>query len=201
MKTLIFVVTFMSFAQIVEAGYGFGSCPSFTNQKNVDINRYTGLWYEYQRDWTTTFEVFSSCVTATYTSRSDGLITVRNKAAYVPFAFLSTAGVEGRAKCYPADGQCYVTFNADADMNTGSPEYKIIDTDYDNYAIVRVCEEMWWGGYQETVWILTRAQTIDNTMYDQITKKMEEKIPDYANWFWRHFTWQGDFICAGAYPS
>ncbi len=45
--------------------------------KKVDLNRYTGLWYEIAR-LPNSFEKGLECVTATYTLRSDGDIEVIN---------------------------------------------------------------------------------------------------------------------------
>jgi len=44
----------------------------------VDLNRYTGTWYEIAR-FPNSFERGLKCVTATYTLRKDGRITVLNK--------------------------------------------------------------------------------------------------------------------------
>ena len=46
--------------------------------KNVDINRYTGIWYEIAR-FPHSFEKGLVGVTATYTLRKDGKITVLNQ--------------------------------------------------------------------------------------------------------------------------
>ena len=52
----------------VNAGFGFGSCPSFTNQANININNYYGTWYEISHDATFFYEFLTSCTTATYSS-------------------------------------------------------------------------------------------------------------------------------------
>jgi apolipoprotein D and lipocalin family protein len=59
------------------------SIKSFSQSKpsvvqSVDLNRYTGLWYEIAR-LPNPFEKNLKCITATYTLREDGKITVLNK--------------------------------------------------------------------------------------------------------------------------
>ena len=57
----------------VNAGLWFGTCPTTTNQANINLNSYLGTWYEYTRDSAFIYETFSSCNTATYSSLSNGL--------------------------------------------------------------------------------------------------------------------------------
>lgn len=91
----------------VSAGYGFGSCPSFTKMSSLDISKYKGQWYEVQRDWTIWFELFGSCITATYNELPNGNIQVLNRVAYWPFNFLPyTADLT--ADCTASDAACAV---------------------------------------------------------------------------------------------
>ena len=68
-RILIFIlimITVKSFSQ---------SKPSVV--QSVDLNRYTGLWYEIAR-LPNPFEKNLKCITAMYTLREDGKITVLN---------------------------------------------------------------------------------------------------------------------------
>merc|ERR1712004_414383 len=56
---------------------GFGKCPKVTVQENFDVNQYTGRWYEIQRI-PVIYQKGQYRVTATYTSKSNGLIEVVN---------------------------------------------------------------------------------------------------------------------------
>jgi apolipoprotein D and lipocalin family protein len=64
---ILIMISFKSFSQ---------SRPSVVN--SVDLNRYTGVWYEIAR-LPNPFEKNLKCITATYTLRDDGKITVLNK--------------------------------------------------------------------------------------------------------------------------
>lgn len=60
----------------------------------VDLNRYTGTWFEIAR-LPNFFERKLKCITATYTLRNDGKITVLNKGHYInePAEVNSATGV------------------------------------------------------------------------------------------------------------
>lgn len=95
----------------VKAGWEIGSCPSVTPMSSLDLSQYAGLWYEYMRDNSFVTGWFSACTTATYTARSDGDITVFNRAYYYPFSFVDF-GVKGIASCENGGGTCRVAFNS-----------------------------------------------------------------------------------------
>jgi apolipoprotein D and lipocalin family protein len=63
---ILIMISFKSFSQ---------SRPSVVN--SVDLNRYTGLWYEIAR-LPNPFEKNLKCITAKYTLREDGKISVLN---------------------------------------------------------------------------------------------------------------------------
>ena len=91
----------------VNAGIWFGSCPTTNFAKTVDFSQYTGRWYEIQRDQVAIFETFGSCVTATYTARSDGDIDVLNRQVYWPWNIIPI-NVNLKGRCNSATGKCYV---------------------------------------------------------------------------------------------
>ena len=63
------------------------TCPSVTVDPVFLPAIYTGLWYEIQRDGSTSFEWMADCTTAKYTAQSDGTIEVRNRAWYWYYFF------------------------------------------------------------------------------------------------------------------
>ena len=76
------------------------------------------------------------------------------------------------------------------------PNYGIIDTDYDNYAIVYHCSRRFFDTmHRESFWILTRTPTIDNEMLDKVYAIVGEKLPGYWNWTWRQRPIQGESFC------
>ena len=178
----------------VNAGYGFGKCPS-PAENSVDINRYLGRWYSITADWTIPFQgPWIGCVNANYALNDDGSVKVFNYAYVWPWSF--TAGltsIEGAAQCFPTEGKCNVAFFSDPSVD-GKRNYQIIDTDYDNYSIVYNCDE-YLGGliYNNYFWILSRTPTMSSQEYDARYATISEAVPSYQQWFWRSFTVQGDW--------
>lgn len=181
----------------VQAGYWFGGdCPARgDNQKPIDINRYLGRWYEYEHDRAFYIPLSGHCTTATYSLRDDGDVKVVNKGgAWWPFTFLS-GGIEGSARCYPAQGACTVNFGS-RDLDTAPTNYQILGTDYDNYSVVYTCGSRFEGlMHREVVWILTRKPNPDRDVIDKAYSIIEEKLPHYWWWFWKGSGWQGDAVC------
>ena len=56
------------------------TCPKTTAEQNFDKEKYVGVWYELHRAKVQTQED-GECVTATYSSRDDGLVGVENSHA------------------------------------------------------------------------------------------------------------------------
>jgi apolipoprotein D and lipocalin family protein len=126
----------------------------------VDIERYMGTWYEIAR-LPIYFEKKLKCVTATYTLRDDGKITVLNKGFYItdPQKSTSSEGVawipdiKSPAKLkvqffWPFSGNYWI-LHLDADYKyvlVGDPSYKYL-------------------------WILARDKVMDETSYRMLLQK------------------------------
>lgn len=76
MKSLTLILLFIMLFSNVK------SQKNITVVPDVDLNRYTGTWYEIARK-PFYFESKLKCITATYTLREDGRITVLNKGHYI----------------------------------------------------------------------------------------------------------------------
>ena len=63
--------------------------------ENIDLNRYTGTWYEIAR-LPNYFERKLKCITATYTLREDGRINVLNKGHYITEPAKENSAKRGR---------------------------------------------------------------------------------------------------------
>lgn len=183
-------------ASTAQATYRIGSCPSFQAMESFDVNRYVGRWYEIVRDSMTTFELFSECVNVNYDviEGYNGLVQVHNKNKYPAWGWNDIVG------------QAIQTIEGGANLNvnffepasaTKYSNYHVLDTDYDNYTIVYSCSDMF-GGWMsaDTLWILTREQSIDDSLLASIFDTIGEKLPHYDVVAETHMTYQGDDWCA-----
>jgi apolipoprotein D and lipocalin family protein len=146
---IIMMVTMKSFSQ---------NSPSVVPK--VDINRYTGTWYEIAR-LPNSFEKNLKCITATYTLRSDGKITVLNRGHRI----------DNPSKVSSAKGVAWIPDkNVPAKLKVRffwpfSGDYWIISLD-ENYRHVLV------GGPSfRYLWILCRDKVMDGETYEKLIKK------------------------------
>ena len=129
----------------------------------VDLARYTGTWYEIAR-FPNSFEKGLKCVSATYTLRDDGRITVLNKGHKVenPDIVKQSQGVAWIPdKTYPA--KLKVRF-----FWPFSGNYWIIALD-PSYRFVMVGDPS-----LKYLWILSRTKKIEETDYKQLLDKAKE---------------------------
>ena len=126
----------------------------------VDLNRYAGTWYEIAR-LPNPFERKLKCITATYTLRDDGRITVLNKGHYI----------NEPAKVNSVTGVAWVPDkNAPAKLKVQffwpfSGNYWILLLDKD-YKYVLIGDPSY-----KYLWILCREKKMDELTYDVLLKK------------------------------
>lgn len=131
--------------------------------KAVDLNRYAGTWYEIAR-LPNSFERKLKCITATYTLRADGKITVLNKGHYLtdPSKVNTAKGVAWIPdKNEPA--KLKVTF-----FWPFSGDYWILFLEKD-YKYVLVGDPSF-----RYLWILSRENKMDDTTYQMLLQKAVE---------------------------
>jgi apolipoprotein D and lipocalin family protein len=131
-----------------------------TTQKNVDIDRYMGSWYEIAR-FEHFFEKGCKNVIATYKKNSDNIITVENKCTKIE-----------SNKTKIANGVAYSTNKQNTKLKVSFfrpfyGDYWILDLD-DNYSYALIGTPS-----REYFWILSRERTIDI----KLKKKILEKLP------------------------
>ena len=125
-------------AQALQTWFDWDCPTSYTSQSSFDKSRYLGRWYEIYRDQYTGFEWLGECGTATYTARDDGDIDIANR-GWFPWWFFTYYTAEGQARpSSEGKAELYVTFAWIKDM-TQPTNYKILETDYDNYSIIYQC--------------------------------------------------------------
>lgn len=152
-KTILFIFVFMLFSEANSQ-----KVPSVVS--SVDLNRYTGIWYEIAR-LPFYFERNLKNTTATYTLREDGKITVLNQGVDInnPGKKKSAKGVAWIPdKNIPAKlkVQFFWPFSGD---------YWILDLDKDyRYALVG-------DPSMKYLWILCREKKMEESTYNMLVKK------------------------------
>jgi len=149
---------------------------SLTKQRNlpvissVDINRYTGTWYEIAR-LPFSFESKLKCITATYSLRTDGRITVLNKGHYItdPRKTTSSRGV-AFAPDKNAPAKLKVQFFWPFRGN-----YWIMELD-DDYRYVLIGEPK-----LKYLWILSREKRMDEATFKMLVKKASDSGYDLTS--------------------
>jgi len=130
----------------------------------LDLERYTGLWYEIAR-FDHSFERGLISNTAQYTLRDDGKIDVLNSGVFSDNPEkLKTAKAVGYRASEKPDGHLKVSF-----FRPFAANYLIIDLDDDyQWAVVTSTSKKY-------LWILSREKTMDDDLYDRLTEKLQER--------------------------
>ena len=146
--------------------------------ENYDLSRFIGNWYEMKRSFNFPNES-GDCGTAQYALKSDGTgITVTNTEW-----FLSTGKSNvAKANAYTSkweSGRNNVYFGGEF-----AGDYRVISTDYTNYAIVYSCTEILGGciNIANYMWYLSRDKwipgTVQHTAYvAKLDAIVKEKLP------------------------
>ena len=138
---------------------------------HVDLERYTGVWYEIA-SLPTTFARNLVCVTATYTLMDDGKVQVLNQ-GYKGSPDGNLSSITGTAWVPNPNepGQLKVSF-----FPIISSQYNIIALDEENYSYAMVT-----GKNYNFLWILSRTPQMDTTTYDMLIQQAEDWGYDVAN--------------------
>jgi apolipoprotein D and lipocalin family protein len=154
MKRFIFILIYMMIFS------SSNSQKALTVVADVDLNRYSGTWYEIAR-LPNSFEKKLKCTSATYTLRTDGKITVLNKGNYISnpqksssakgIAWIPEKNIPGKLKV-----QFFWPF---------SGNYWILDLEED-YKYVLIGEPS-----LKYLWILAREKTMSDITYQMLLQK------------------------------
>jgi len=136
---------------------------------SVNVNRYTGKWYEIAR-YSNKFQ--KKCVgntTATYTTKADGKIAVVNQCVLKDGAI---GKAEGEAKITDT------TSNAKFEMSFASKFKSFLSADWDDYWIVDLDENYQYAAAsdpkRENLWILSRTPEMKDAVYQNILRRVEK---------------------------
>jgi apolipoprotein D and lipocalin family protein len=136
----------------------------------VDLNRYQGTWYEIAR-LPNFFERKLKCITATYTLREDGKITVLNKgnnisSPYKPSSSEGVAWVPDKNSPAKLKVQFFWPFSGDYWIMYLDPDYR--------YVLVGDPDIKY-------LWILCREKKLDETTYQMLIRKAIESGYDVTS--------------------
>ncbi len=154
----------------VNARISAGQCGTPALQENFDATKYVGTWFQVAKDKNSPFEN-GNCEQARYSINADGTLRVFNSQFDNSTQEIITA--DGVAKC---DGpQCSVKFY----WFSPSADYRVMTTDYENYALVYACNDVFLGKV-DYVWLLTRAQNPDQIYVDQALSVLAARVPEFT---------------------
>ena len=167
--TVLFAIVGQSESRMVA-----GSCINPPLQSNFDATKYTGRWYEIYRDDGQQAENGFDCQNAVYTLRQEGGLIVKNSMFSLTNGIFQS--IEGNATCNGA--QCSVQFLGH------EGDYRVIETDYENYSLVYSCEQANPNLKFEASWILSRTPVLSQAIQDRLLNLLKTQVPDYdQTWF------------------
>ncbi|XP_046960857.1 apolipoprotein D-like [Vanessa cardui] len=150
LKFSVLLLVATASAQIPSLGW----CPDYQPMANFNVNRFLGAWYEAERYFTVA-ELGTRCVTTKYESTPEGRILVSNEITN------SLTGMkrvmEGSLQMIGREGEGRMIIKYPAMSMPNDNEYSILETDYDNYAVMWSCSGIG-PVHIQNAWILTRER-------------------------------------------
>ena len=194
MKQSIIASVASLLASNVQASIKMGPCRDPVVKQDFDVAAYMGFWYEQSRDKYTVFETFGKCTNSHYTLNEDGTVRVRNNAHYRLVGWIGNTGVAIVADPEKDEGNLIVTFSKQIPQPDDHVNYQVVDTDYQNWAVVYGAGEIAGGlSCGEQVWILGRLPHIEEQYMEAAKAVIAEQLPGYDFDGYAHYTHQGRF--------
>uniref|UniRef100_A0A336MYN8 Apolipoprotein D n=1 Tax=Culicoides sonorensis TaxID=179676 RepID=A0A336MYN8_CULSO len=151
-------------------------CPSRPVLTNFDLSRYlVGPWYEISR-YEQYFERGCECGFAEYSLNDDGSVKVKNCCKRLPNTTLSCSigkAVLSYPNSVPLEAKLSVAFRGEPNESN----YWILDTDYDNFAIVYFCKPAKDDPSKsaEAFWLLSKTKVLG----EEYQKKADDYVKQY----------------------
>jgi apolipoprotein D and lipocalin family protein len=143
----------------------FGGCPEIPAVKNFDKEQFLGTWYEIERYFTVA-EVAARCVSATYEKRPDGKVYINN-------AFTNRfTGVQriisGTMKLTGKEDEGLFNVRYSGLPIAYDTVLKVLDTDYESFAVIWSCSGVAPFGHTESVWVMARERVPSGPVLQKI---------------------------------
>jgi apolipoprotein D and lipocalin family protein len=144
-----------------------------TPVKNFDLERYLGTWYEIAR-LDHSFERGMEQVTATYSLREDGSVTVANRGFVTDDAQWEAAN--GVAKFTDAEDEGHLKVSFFGPFYASYVIFELDNEEY-NYAFVT-------GPNRDYLWFLSRTPKVDEALKQKFLDKIEQLNFDTSELIW-----------------
>ncbi|KAG8193730.1 hypothetical protein JTE90_005028 [Oedothorax gibbosus] len=173
------IALFLGFVQLSFAQFPLvGKCPDVKVQEDFDLSRFSGQWYEIER--TMSFlETLSQCTAVNYTDSGygDGSVEVVSEGRGPVLKIKRHVRLIAKvpSKDEPAKWRLRLS-----DLQLKA-HYWILNTDYDNYAIIWACNQVGVGilyARAENMWIIARERTLPEETLEKIHARIDTLYKD-----------------------
>jgi len=160
--------------QTTQPSYGIylpGSCPPLSTVKTFNLTAYTGRWFEITK-MPMVFELGQDCVTADYQKLNESSISVVNSGQIIYTKKRTT--VKGMAITTNIPGRLDLHLALPYPLPGFEGEYDVVDTDYENYAVVYSCKQVVPKHYMvQNAWVLSRKPQLADEYLAKASKALD----------------------------
>ena len=156
----------------------WGRCKDVERElDSFDLNRYLGNWFEVARGKVIPFQK-GDCTQANYSLNDDGSVRVNN----IEVVDGKQMNSIGKAETTKNPFRFKLAFSDTFFGKLFKGDYQVVDTDYDNYAIVYSCSDLLLGK-NEFYWILSRTREVSAHRLLELTTYVGRKFNKTPNDF------------------
>ncbi|XP_015904925.1 apolipoprotein D [Parasteatoda tepidariorum] len=154
--------------------FKLGACPRVVVMNNLDFDQFLGEWYVVQR-----FNPMATCTKILYNKTSDDSYTISEKSRPLGLNFnFHYQFIKPRHLNFLRNDTTSI-FRAERDIaHFTLSTFGVIDTDYNNYAVVWGCDPVLFGSIQN-VDILSRTPTPQTNLIKSVKETLKNLSIDY----------------------